>query len=66
MVDGGVNAVLDALDEALAAQLVEEPVPGRFLFSHQLVRGVLIEDLSQSRRRHLNDRITAVHEHADH
>jgi len=46
------GAVLDALDEALAARLVDEvaDTAGRFSFAHALVRSTLVDELSTSRR----------------
>jgi class 3 adenylate cyclase len=53
------DAVLDALDEALATNLVRE-VPGagaRFAFSHALVRQTLAEEVRGARRARLHWRI---------
>jgi class 3 adenylate cyclase/tetratricopeptide (TPR) repeat protein len=45
------DAVLDALDEAIAAGLVEAlPTPDRFRFAHALVRDTLYGELTTSRR----------------
>ena len=45
-------AVLDALEEAVAAQLLREDVdrPGRYGFAHPLVRETVYEELSLTRR----------------
>jgi DNA-binding winged helix-turn-helix (wHTH) protein len=49
---------LDALDEALEAQLVRESnVPDRYEFSHALVRGVLYAGLNPSRRTRTHRRV---------
>lgn len=42
--------VLDALDEALDARLVEEAGPDRYQFSHAVVRAALYDELRTSRR----------------
>ena len=55
--DDGEAAVLDALDEAVAARLVEETGPDRYRFAHALVRTTLIDDLLAMRRRRLHLRI---------
>ena len=49
--DGESEALLDALDAALAAGLVrEEAAPGSYAFAHALVRQTLYEELSAARR----------------
>ncbi len=53
------NAVLDTLEEAMAAALVRE-VPGRadrFVFSHALIHSTLYEELSAARRARLHRRV---------
>lgn len=47
---GGEDAVLDGLDEALRARLVEEVGVGRYGFTHALIRSSLFENLSATRR----------------
>jgi len=42
--------LLDALDEALDARLVEETGPDRYRFSHAVVRAALYDELRTSRR----------------
>lgn len=58
--DGSVGEVLDALDPALGAGLVEDDVslPGRFRFSHALVAETLVEELSVARRARLHAAVT--------
>lgn len=52
----------DALDEALAAMLIEEDPAafGRYWFSHALVRETLYQDLSATRRARLHHRVGDV------
>ena len=53
------DALLEALDEALAAHLVEE-LPGdagRYQFTHALIQGTLADELSRTRRARLHARI---------
>jgi predicted ATPase/class 3 adenylate cyclase len=54
----GEDALLDALDEASAAQLVR-PVEGSdgFAFTHDKIREVLYEEMNPIRRRRLHQRI---------
>lgn len=54
------DQVLDALDEAVRARLVDETGPGRFRFAHALVRSTLYEELSVTRRRRLHRRVAAA------
>src|SRR5262249_20538225 len=42
------EAILDAVDRALAAQLLEETERDRYRFTHALVRGVLVDELSSA------------------
>ncbi|MGW3289703.1 BTAD domain-containing putative transcriptional regulator [Streptomyces sp. NPDC001002] len=51
------EAVLDGLDDALAADLLAEPGPGRVRFVHALVRDTVYTDLSGVRRARLHARI---------
>ena len=57
--DLGEDAMLDAIDEALAAGLVsEEPgAPGNFSFTHTLIREALYASISAARRVRLHHRI---------
>lgn len=60
--------LLDALDEALEAHIVEAlPQPGRFQFSHALIRETLYEELSATRRLGLHqragERLKVLHRH---
>jgi class 3 adenylate cyclase len=50
LVDLGDAALLDAIDEALAAQLIAEGERGRYEFTHALIRHTLYEELSTPRR----------------
>jgi len=62
LVDVGEDAVLDAMDEALAARLVtEEPgVPGSFSFTHTLIREALYTSVTAVRRVRLHHRIACA------
>jgi class 3 adenylate cyclase/tetratricopeptide (TPR) repeat protein len=60
VVDVDENAVLDGLDEACRARLVEETGPDRFRFAHAMVRDTLYAELSSTRRRRLHTRIADV------
>ena len=62
----GEDAVLDAMDEALAARIiVEEPAaPGSFAFTHALIREALYSSISAARRVRLHYRIATALEHA--
>lgn len=60
--------LLDVLDEALNAHIIEElPQPGRFQFSHALIRETLYEELSTTRRlrlhRRVGERLQELHRH---
>jgi class 3 adenylate cyclase/tetratricopeptide (TPR) repeat protein len=44
------DEVLAALDEAVAGRLISETLPGRFRFSHAVVRTTLYESLSGARK----------------
>jgi hypothetical protein len=50
------DAVLAALDEALAAGVVRELDAGRYAFTHQLLRDALYEELGTTRRVRLHER----------
>ncbi len=60
--NGGEDELLDALDRAVGAQLVVEPVEGeaRYAFSHALIRDVLYSSLGHTRRRLLHRRAAAT------
>ena len=49
--------LLDALDEAVRARIVDETGPDRYRFSHTLIRATLYEELSATRRRRLHRRV---------
>jgi DNA-binding SARP family transcriptional activator len=53
------DQLLDAFEEAAAAGVVEEVPgwPGRYAFSHALVRGALYDELSLTRRVRLHQRV---------
>ena len=52
------DGLLEALDEALAARVVEElPGTGRFQFTHALVQATLADELSRLQRARLHARI---------
>ena len=56
------DELLDALDEAASARLVDD-VPdarGRLRFSHVLIRDVLYEELATARRLHLHRTVAAA------
>jgi DNA-binding SARP family transcriptional activator len=50
VVGGDGNALLEALDEAVGARLIAEAGPGRFRFSHALVRETLYAELGSVQR----------------
>jgi tetratricopeptide (TPR) repeat protein len=52
--DRGEDALLDALDEASAAQLIAAERDGSFLFTHDKIREVLYEEMNPIRRRRLH------------
>lgn len=54
------SSVVDALDEALRARLIEETGPNGVRFSHAIVSTTLYEELSALRRRRLHGRIVEV------
>ncbi len=51
------STLLDALDEAVAARIIDETGPDRYHFSHALIRSTLYGELSATRRRRLHRRI---------
>jgi tetratricopeptide (TPR) repeat protein len=51
------SAMLDALDEAVGARIVDETGADNFRFSHALIRSTLYEELSATRRRRLHRRV---------
>lgn len=48
------DALLDALEPAVLAGLVEEPAPDRIRFAHNLIRDTLYDDMSVLRRSRLH------------
>jgi hypothetical protein len=65
-VDPGENPeeLLDALDEALRAGLINEIGPSSYSFTHALIRQTLYEELSSTRRVRMHRRIGEAIEHA--
>lgn len=61
------NAVIEAIDQALAAHIVEETDPGLFQFTHTLLRITLYDELrtGERRRRHnaVGEAIEMVYRH---
>lgn len=62
----GDDKLLDALDAAGRAGLVREHAPGRYGFSHAVVRRTLLDDLSGARRVRVHRRIGEALEHLGH
>ena len=60
LVDGTEDELVDALDEAVRARLLEEVGPDRYRFGHALVRTTLYDELSATRRRRLHRRVADV------
>jgi DNA-binding SARP family transcriptional activator len=58
--DVGECALLEALDDALRAELVTEPAPGRIRFAHALVRDTLYGSLSRLRRGRLHAQVAVA------
>jgi DNA-binding SARP family transcriptional activator len=56
------DQILEALEEALAAHVIEElpGTPGSYEFTHALIQGTLADELSQTRRARLHARIAEV------
>ena len=60
LADLSQDRLYDALDEAVAAQLIDEVQEedfGRFQFSHSLMRVTILEDLTMARRARLHEHI---------
>ena len=51
------DAVLTALDEAVAARLVLESGPLRFRFAHNIVRATIVDELTRARRSRAHRRV---------
>ena len=51
------DRLLEVLEEALAARLIEEPSVGRYQFTHALIQETLADELSLTRRVRLHARI---------
>lgn len=62
LVDVGEDAVLDAMDEALAASIVTEEAgaPGKFSFTHALIREALYTSITAARRVRLHHGIAGA------
>jgi DNA-binding SARP family transcriptional activator len=59
----GEGGLLDALDEAAAAGLIEEATGGRYRFAHALTRDAVYGDIGPARRGDLHRRAAAALEH---
>jgi tetratricopeptide (TPR) repeat protein len=55
-----LKTTLQAIDEAAAANLITEQAAAAYDFTHDKIRAVLLDSLTQSRRRHLHLRIAAA------
>jgi tetratricopeptide (TPR) repeat protein len=55
--EGGEDLLLDALDEAEAAQVLRAMEEGTYAFTHDKIREVLLDELNPIRRRRLHQRI---------
>jgi tetratricopeptide (TPR) repeat protein len=68
LADLSEDALLDAMDEAVSAQLITEvpAVPGRFSFVHALIRETLYGELTAPRRVRLHRRVGEALEHLTH
>ena len=57
--EGNEDEVLEALEEALAAGVIEEPpgTTGRYGFTHALIQETLVQELSTTRRARLHSRV---------
>ena len=51
------GSMLDALDEAVGARIIDETGPDRYRFSHALIRATLYEEQSATRRRRQHRRV---------
>jgi class 3 adenylate cyclase len=58
--DADDNALLDALDEACRARIVEETGQDRFRFFHAMVKETLYGELTSARRRRLHQTVLAA------
>jgi class 3 adenylate cyclase/tetratricopeptide (TPR) repeat protein len=57
--DIGADELLDALDEAVRARvIIELPTVGHYTFAHSLIRRVLLDELTASRRARMHWRVT--------
>ena len=54
------QALADALDEALAAHIIEETSDGHYQFAHNLIRLTLYDELRPARRRQLHGSVGAA------
>jgi tetratricopeptide (TPR) repeat protein len=63
VLESGLSETVDALDAACASGLIREVDPGRFIFSHALVRQTVLDDLSRTRLATLHWRIAEELEH---
>ena len=56
----GGQDVIDTLDEALAARIIEETADEQYQFSHNLIRMTLYDELRPARRRQMHRRVGAA------
>ncbi|HXY44493.1 MAG TPA: AAA family ATPase [Acidimicrobiales bacterium] len=54
------STLLDVLDEALRARIIDETGADHYRFSHALIKATLYEELSATRRRRLHRRVAEV------
>ncbi len=60
LADANRAAALEVLEEALQARIVAQAAPGRFAFTHALVREALYEELPRSKRADLHATVAAA------
>jgi class 3 adenylate cyclase len=60
LLDQDENRLLDLLDHAVTANLLNEVAPGRFTFAHALVEHALYEEVGSTRRARLHRRVAEI------
>jgi hypothetical protein len=60
LLDRGEDELVDGLEHAVAARLLDEVGPDCFRFSHALVQETLYDEMSATRRRRLHRRVIGV------